>query len=334
MSINFTDGSQKCILVFFILLCFSASLFALDFWPESGFVGISPEINGYTREGFSIGGGLVLGIDLNDQFSTGLKTGFFDSLDTLTAFETVLFFRYYLPWLRFPKSTDGLFAQLEAGSVILLESGYNVNLEAFPSFSGGLSVGWRFNLGERWFVEPVGRVGYPYVWGGSITVGIRYGNQKAVVIEQKEEIKEGDVVDNMKIISDDEGNLRLQVFSIMFRNNQADFTGLSEEIVKSNHETLKHVADFLNKYKDYKIVIEGHANPTTAEGRAREQEKNTLIHLSERRAHKVMEILREYGVSPGRMSVVGAGFSKMLAPYNDTENNWKNRRVEIILIKE
>jgi outer membrane protein OmpA-like peptidoglycan-associated protein len=329
-----TSSSKKGILVFFVLLCFSAPLFALDFWPDEGFVGISPEINGYTREGFSVGGGLVLGIDLNDQFSTGLKVGFFDSLDTLTAFETVLFFRYYLPWLRWPKSNDGLFAQLEAGSVILLESGYHTNLEAFPSFSGGLSVGWRFNIGDCWFVEPVGRVGYPHIWGGGITAGIRYGNQKPVVVEQKEEIKEGDVVDNMKIISDDEGNLRLQVFSIMFRNNQADFTGLSEETVKNNYETLKHVADFLNKYKDYKIVIEGHANPTTAEGRAREQERNTLIRMSEQRAQKVMEILKEYGVSSSRMSVVGAGFSKMLAPSNDTENKWKNRRVEIILIKE
>jgi len=325
---------KKHILILFILFCLAAPLFALDFWPESGFVGISPEINGYTREGFSVGGGLVYGINLNDSFSAGIKAGFFDNLDTLTALDTVLFFRYYLPWLHLPKSTDGPFAQLEAGSVILFERGYDANPEVFPSFSGGLSIGWRFNLGERWFVEPAVRGGYPHIWGINITAGIRYGDRKEVVIEQKEEIKEGDVIDDMKIISDDEGNLRLQVFSIMFRSNQADFTGLSEEIVNSNYETLKHIADFLNKYKDYKIVIEGHANPTTPEGRAREQEKNALIHMSERRAHKVMEILKEYGVSSGRMKVVGAGFSKMLAPYNDTENAWKNRRVEIILIKE
>jgi outer membrane protein OmpA-like peptidoglycan-associated protein len=138
----------------------------------------------------------------------------------------------------------------------------------------------------------------------------------------------------MKIISDEEGNLRLQMFSIMFRNNQADFTGLSEEIIKNNYETIRHVAEFLNKYNNYRIIIEGHANPTTAEGRAREQEKDNLIRMSEKRAEKVMEILKVYGVDPGRMSVVGAGFSKTLAPYNDRENNWKNRRVEIILIKE
>jgi len=219
--------------------------------------------------------------------------------------------------------------------VIFFERGYSEKPEVFPAFSGGISIGWRFNLGERWYIEPAARGGYPHIWGGGITAGIRFksegGNKKSA---GKEEIKEGDVIDDMKIISDEEGNLRLQMFSIMFRNNQADFTGLSEEIIKNNYETIRHVAEFLNKYKNYKIIIEGHANPTTAEGKAREQERNSLMRMSEQRAKKVREILEVYGVSPHRMSVVGAGFSKTLAPYNDRENNWKNRRVEIILIKE
>jgi outer membrane protein OmpA-like peptidoglycan-associated protein len=331
----FEKPRPQYILIFIFFFYFSSPLFAQDFKPFSGFVGISPEINGYTREGFSLGGGLALGIDINNSFSTGLKAGFFDNLDTVSALETTLFFRYYFPFLRKPKNTDGLFVQLEAGSAFLFERGYSEKPEVFPAFSGGLSLGWRFNLGEHWYIEPAARGGYPHIWGGSITAGIKFkregGNKTAAI---KEEIKEGDVIDDMKITSDEEGNLRLQVFSIMFRNNQADFTGLSEEIVKKNYEAIRHVAEFLNKYKNYRIIIEGHANPTKAEGRAREQEKDMLISMSELRAKKVMEILKEYGVDSGRMSVVGAGFSKTLAPYNDRENNWKNRRVEIILIKE
>jgi outer membrane protein OmpA-like peptidoglycan-associated protein len=277
----------------------------------------------------------MLGIDLNRHFSAGLKTAFFDNFDSLSALETLLFFRYYLP---LPKITNGPFAQMEAGGVIYLERGYHKYLEAFPSFSGGLSIGWRFNLGGHWYLEPAARGGYPHIWGFSVTAGVRFngagGNQTEVVIEQEKEIKEGEVIDDMKITRDDDDNLRLQMFSIMFRNNQADFTGLNDETVKNNYETIRHVAEFLNKYKNYRIIIEGHANPTTAEGRAREQERNTILRLSEQRAQKVMEILKEFGVSSDRMSVVGAGFSKMLAPYNDTENNWKNRRVEIILIRE
>ena len=328
---------KKTLLV--LLFVTVSPLFALDFLPEGGFMSIGPEISGHSRKSFSFGGDLMLGVDLNKYLTAGFKAAFFDDFDSLSALETLLFYRYYLLWKHLPKSTDGLFVQLEAGSVVYFERGYNENVEIFPSFIGGLSAGWRFNPGERWYVESAVRGGYPHIWGFSVTAGIRFkgtrgGNQNTVVIEQEKEIKEGDVIDDMKITRDDEGNFRLQVFSIMFRNNQADFTGLSEETVRRNHETLRHVAEFLNNYKEYKIIIEGHANPTTAEGRAREQEKNTLIRLSEHRAHKVMEILKEYGVSTDRMSVSGAGFSKMLAPYNDSENNWKNRRVEIILIKE
>jgi hypothetical protein len=143
----------------------------------------------------------------------------------------------YFSFLRKPKDIDGPFVQLEAGSVVLFERGYSEKPEAFPAFSGGLSIGWRFNLGEKWYIEPAARGGYPHIWGGGITAGIRFEKRKAAVSEkseQKEEIKEGDVIDDMKIMSDDEGNLRLQMFSIMFRNNQADFTGLSEEIIKNN----------------------------------------------------------------------------------------------------
>ena len=330
---NFSGNTKKYLFALFIILCLESPLFALDF--NSGFAGIGPEINGHSRDSFSFGGDLTLGIDLNKYFSAGFKTAFFDDFDSLSAIETLLFLRYYLP---LPKITNGPFAQMEAGNVIYFERGYHENFEAFPSFSGGLSIGWHFNLGEHWYVEPVARGGYPHIWGFGVTAGIRFNgagvNQTAIVSEQEKEIKEGDVIDDMKIIKDDDDNLRLQVFSIMFRNNQADFAGLSDETVKSNYETLRHVAEFLSKYKNYRIIIEGHANPTTPEGRARDQERNTVIRLSEQRALKVLEIINEFGVSYDRMGVSGAGFSKMLAPYNDNENNWKNRRVEIILIKE
>jgi flagellar motor protein MotB len=34
-----------------------------------------------------------------------------------------------------------------------------------------------------------------------------------------------------------------------------------------------------------------------------------------------------------RMSYSGMGISKMLVAYDDQENNWKNRRVEFILVE-
>jgi outer membrane protein OmpA-like peptidoglycan-associated protein len=362
---------MKYIFVFFIFLCVTASIFALDFGFDGAFAGIGPEINGYSRTRFSFGGDLTLGIDLNDSFSAGLETGFFDNFDTVSALETALFFRYYFPWLNFPKDIDGPFAQLEAGCVVFFERGRNESPEIPPSFIGGLSAGWRINLGEHWYVEPAVRVGYPHVWGFGVTAGIRFKKEKAVVYEQVketgkrnsvqlDEVREDEIEEpveeepkeeiiteiaeeipeetteeadeGVKIVQED--NLRLPEAYVIFRANRADFTGLSGEIVQNNYEIIRRVAELMNEHKDYMIVIQGHANPTTPEGRARERERYTLIRLSQQRALKVMEELGKLGVSYRRMTISGEGSAKTVVPYNDKTDNWKNRRVEFILVKE
>jgi len=364
---------MKYIFVFLIFLCVTASIFSLDFGFDGGFAGIGPEINGCSRTGFSFGGDLMIGIDLNDTFSAGLKTGFFDNFDTVSALETALFFRYYLPYLHVPKDIDGPFAQLEAGSVVFFERVNNKNTEISPSFIGGLSAGWRINLGERWYAEPAVRVGYPHVWGFSVTAGIRFKKEKPIVYEhiketgkrnsvQLDEVREDTIeepadeepeeepiteiaeevpeaipeeiteeADDIKIVQD--SNLRLPSY-VVFRANYADFTGLSDEIVQNNYEIIRRVAEMLNEHKDYMIVIEGHANPTTPEGRARERERYKLIRLSQQRALKVLEELGKLGVSYRRMTISGEGSAKTVVPYNDKTDNWKNRRVEFILITE
>ena len=62
------------------------------------FIGISPEINGFTRSGYAVGGSLLFGFELNQHFAIGQKTGFFKNLDTLDAVDIQLFFRYKLPF--------------------------------------------------------------------------------------------------------------------------------------------------------------------------------------------------------------------------------------------
>jgi outer membrane protein OmpA-like peptidoglycan-associated protein len=37
------------------------------------------------------------------------------------------------------------------------------------------------------------------------------------------------------------------------------------------------------------------------------------------------------GIDASRMNVVGMGGTKTVAAYNDTDENWKNRRVEFLL---
>ena len=333
--------------VSFICLLFflACNLFALDFFPPvGGFVGIGPEVNALTRNGIAVGGVLLTGLDLNSQFSVGQRTAFFHNLDTVSALELLVFFRYYLPWLHIPKEIDGPFVQAEIGGIILFE-----HKEAFPAFSGGLSAGWRFNFGNYWYVEPALRLGTPHIWGIGLTAGIRFNNKPVEVVKEvyieiepeKQEIaQEPVVVDNEEeliitevLVINEDGKLRIVIPPVYFRPNYSDFEELDEDTLVSNINSIEYIAYVLNKFVDYNIEVEGYANPTTPEGRARRREEPELKQLSESRAQTVLEELVKQGVDRNRLTYSGAGSSRLVVPYNDTDNNWKNRRVEFILIK-
>ena len=86
----------------------------------------------------------------------------------------------------------------------------------------------------------------------------------------------------------------------------------------------------MNKFPDYKVQVEGHANNVSGTER---EEKEDLIPLSGARADAVRKFLIEKGVSRSRLSSVGIGGTKPVASLSDRDNWWKNRRVEFVLIK-
>jgi outer membrane protein OmpA-like peptidoglycan-associated protein len=98
----------------------------------------------------------------------------------------------------------------------------------------------------------------------------------------------------------------------------------------NNIRVLRRIADILNRFRDYKVQVEGHANPVA---RTAQEERNELQPLSEARARMVMNVLIEYGVARNRLSAIGMGGTQTVIPFNDRDNWWKNRRVEFILIK-
>lgn len=128
----------------------------------------------------------------------------------------------------------------------------------------------------------------------------------------------------------DDGQLKIAVPSIIFRENAADFEGLDPEIVEKNVQVLKRIAEIINKFRDYRIQVEGHANNVT--GTQREEDAE-LIPLSRQRAQAVRDFLIRNGVDGSRLSTVGMGGTKPVVERADRENWWKNRRVEFILIK-
>jgi outer membrane protein OmpA-like peptidoglycan-associated protein/flagellar hook assembly protein FlgD len=128
----------------------------------------------------------------------------------------------------------------------------------------------------------------------------------------------------------DGDRLRIQVPSIIFRENAADFNALTSATVDNNIRVLRRIAEILNKFRDYKVQVEGHANPVL---RTQAEETSELQPLSESRARSVVNMLVEFGVARNRLSAIGMGGTQPVVKYEDRDNWWKNRRVEFILIK-
>lgn len=166
---------------------------------------------------------------------------------------------------------------------------------------------------------------YPY----RLTITDALGNATVV---------EGAIAVDVLVIKDGD-RLKIKVPSIVFRSNFADFKELPAETIARNDEVLKRIAQILNRFRDYKIRVEGHANSIAkmtgaAQAAVDREETGELIPLSQARAQAVMQKLVEYGVDARRLSVRGLGSSEPVVPFTDAENRWKNRRVEFILIKE
>ncbi len=147
-------------------------------------------------------------------------------------------------------------------------------------------------------------------WGNTASVDAVVGVDVLV-------IREGDI-------------LKIKVPSIIFRENADDFNGLAQDTVDNNLRVLKRIAQILNKFRDYKVKVEGHANPVL---RTATEERKELQPLSELRAKAVLAKLVEYGVDPQRLSAIGMGGTRPVVKWEDRENWWKNRRVEFILVK-
>ncbi|GMO22628.1 MAG: hypothetical protein Ta2B_01690 [Termitinemataceae bacterium] len=150
-------------------------------------------------------------------------------------------------------------------------------------------------------------------------------------------------VDILVILLPD-GRLKMQVPSIVFPSDRSEFIskkddpqrGLDQSIIDNNNRWLKRIAQVLNKFKDYTVVIEGHANSITG-GEAEETTNGSwglaAKPLSKNRAEFVKRALVKNGVAAARLETDGKGGTEPVADRSDQNTRWKNRRVEFILNK-
>jgi hypothetical protein len=150
-----------------------ASVFE-DLWVcpvfESGFYGIS---------NIALGGGAALGY--GDKVAIGLKAVYWNDMDKVRALELNLLARFYFSHMTragvfwADAWHSGLFIQFNGGPVIFTRDDNNIAIPAeMYMISAGLSLGWRFLLGEHFFVEPAVRAGYPYIAGTGLSAGVRF----------------------------------------------------------------------------------------------------------------------------------------------------------------
>lgn len=235
---------------------------------------------------------------------------------------------------------DDLFIQLKGNDVVPLKSwSFQIrdpNNKPFWSTSGKSSIT------ERIIWDGRGKNGelvqsamdYPYTFTVTDTLGMTSTVEGKIEIDILV-IRVGDV-------------LKMAVPSIIFRQDAADFgiqvvdgngkitkPGITEAQAANNERILKRIAQILNKFKNYTVTVEGHANSVT--GLEEEETTNkyglALEPLSKERAEFVRDKLKKYGVDGGRLSAVGRGGRQPVAKRGDKDNAWKNRRVEFILKK-
>lgn len=203
---------------------------------------------------------------------------------------------------------------------------------------------WSFEIREPagssgnvfWKTGGNGKIADQIIWDGRSLKGelVQAATDYPFTFTVKDDVGQTSVVKGYipvdVLVIRDGDRLKIAVPSIIFRENAADFNGLETAVVDKNAQVLRRIAEILNKFKDYKIQIEGHANNVTG---TQKEEDTELIPLSRSRAEAVRDFLIRNGVDAARLSTIGMGGTQPVAERSDRENWWKNRRVEFILIK-
>lgn len=115
-----------------------------------------------------------------------------------------------------------------------------------------------------------------------------------------------------------ERGLKIRISNIEFAFDSAKLTGKAFPI-------LNRVAEILNKYGKYNVLIEGHTDDIGDE--------QYNLKLSEARAQSVLDYLVKKGIDKKRLSSRGMGETSPFLPNTSVENRRRNRRVEFLLIK-
>jgi hypothetical protein len=145
-----------------VLLC--VNLYAQE-QEKKAAVGIGLEWNMNSRDNFAGGFALAFDYALPHSLAIGLNAIGSSNFTGITVIEPAALFRWYF----LGKRHNGFFVQADCGAYLIQEDG-----EFTAMFLGGLRGGFRFPLQPRFYIEPYGRIGYPFAFGVGVSAGIKF----------------------------------------------------------------------------------------------------------------------------------------------------------------
>ena len=157
---------KKPLFVLFILFV-SLRVFAQDGSGSGNKVamGIGPEWNMDSRYNFAMGGVFSFDVNIPNSLAVGFTVTGSNNFNEITVIEPAALFRWY--FMGHGIDHFGFFAQADIGAFLIFEDG-----DLTPMFLGGLRGGYRFNLTPLFYVEPYGRLGYPFAFGVGVIGGL------------------------------------------------------------------------------------------------------------------------------------------------------------------
>ena len=158
---------MKKILLALALLACSTFLIAQQKTGGKGSVnaGLGPEFNMDSRHNFAGGAAFSFDYGLTNDYALGFTVTGSSNFINFNTIEPLILFRRYMQ----DKEGSRLFLQLDAGVFIIFEDG-----DVIPMADAGLRGGVRIPFGPHFYLEPYGRLGYPFAFGIGAMAGIGF----------------------------------------------------------------------------------------------------------------------------------------------------------------
>jgi len=128
-------------------------------------IGFGAEYNMNSRRNFAVGALLSFNYNIDSSFSAGFNITNSYNFNHFFVIELHGTFRWYI----LTNDHTGWFAQTDIGAFFIIE-----DPDAAPKFKAGVRGGYRIALQNNYFIEPYGRLGYPFAFGIGILAGVRF----------------------------------------------------------------------------------------------------------------------------------------------------------------